>query len=549
MTTIPSTNGAHMTVASRAAIASGSGITMGPLESTPPCKLTTIVATIGPASDSPEMVRRLIEAGVSVFRLNFSHGTLESHASRLATIRSTSEAIGRTVAVLGDLQGPKIRVGKIPATVGEAARSGGGSILLTAGQDVVLSATATEASMRATPTGVEPVLPLTYAPMVDEVEPGHRILINDGAIRMLAVERVPAARELRCRVTVGGLVSSGKGINLPESDISAPALSEHDLECMRWAVANDLDYLALSFVRKAEEVEDLRRRVAQCRCPLYPDEPGWIPIVSKIEKPQAVKNLESIVSASDGIMVARGDLGVEMDIARVPVVQKRIVELCGEFGKPCIVATQMLETMIDSPIPTRAEANDVANAIFDGADAVMLSAETATGKHPALVVETMTRIIECAEAHLRSLPVVANAPRQLVADHRGTAALAHGAWTVAKDLGAKVVVVWSQNGGTARYLSQNRLHIPILAYSSSRRAARRMAMYRGVFPIYTQPPGNGSLADWNVAVDAEVLSRGLSGPGDPIVLLAGRPLGQAKATNTIAIHRIGEVAPGKTGLR
>lgn len=549
MTTIPTSNGAHMTVASRAAVAGGSEMAMGPLKNTAACKLTTIVATIGPASDSPEMVRKLIESGVGVFRLNFSHGTLESHATRLATIRSTAEAMGRTIAVLGDLQGPKIRVGKIPATVGEAARSGGGAILLVAGQDVVLSAAATEAFIRPTANGSEPVLPLTYAPMVDEVEPGHRILINDGAIRMLAVERVPAARELRCRVTVGGLVSSGKGINLPESDISAPALSDHDLECMRWAVEHDLDYLALSFVRKAEEVEDLRQRVAQCRCSLYPDEPGWIPIVSKIEKPQAVKNLESIIAASDGIMVARGDLGVEMDIARVPVVQKRIVELCSEYGKPCIVATQMLETMIDSSIPTRAEANDVANAIFDGADAVMLSAETATGKHPGLVVETMARIIECAEAHLRSLPVVANSPRMLEVAHRGTAALAHGAWTVAKDLGAKVVVVWSQNGGTARYLSQNRLHIPILAYSSSRRAARRMALYRGVIPIFTQPPGNGTLADWNIAVDAEVLSRNLSAMGDPIVLLAGRPLGQAKATNTIAIHRIGEVAPGTVGVR
>lgn len=550
MTITPGTTGAPMTMATRAAAsASESTISMGPHRTNAPCKLTTIVATIGPASDTPELVRKLIESGVGVFRLNFSHGTLDSHASRLATIRSTADAMGRTVAVLGDLQGPKIRVGKIPATVGEPARSGGGSILLAAGQDVILSAAANEAFMRPTPTGLEPVLPLTYAPMVDEVEPGHRILINDGAIRMLAVERIPAAKELRCRVTVGGLVSSGKGINLPESDISAPALSEHDLDCMRWAVAHDLDYLALSFVRKAEEVEDLRRRIAELPCPSIPGESAWIPIVSKIEKPQAVKNLESIIAASDAIMVARGDLGVEMDIARVPVVQKRIVELCGEYGKPCIVATQMLETMIDSPIPTRAEANDVANAIFDGADAVMLSAETATGRHPCLVVETMSRIIECAEAHLRCLPVVANAPRQLVAEHRGTAALAHGAWAVAKDLGAKVVVVWSQNGGTARYLSQNRLHIPILAYSSSRRAAARMALYRGVFPICTQPPGNGTLADWNIAVDAEVLSRGLSSTGDTIVMLAGRPLGQAKATNTIAIHRIGDVAPGKVGMR
>jgi pyruvate kinase len=511
-------------------------------------KLATIVATIGPASDSPEMVRKLIESGVGVFRLNFSHGTLDAHAKRLQTIRSVSAAMRRTVAVLGDLQGPKIRVGKVPAGVGEASRSGGGSIALEAGQDVVLSATATEAFMREGAGGVkEAVLPLTYAPLVDEVEPGHRILINDGAIRMLAVERVGGAggaKELRCRVTVGGLVTSGKGINLPESDISAPALSEHDLSCMRWGVENDLDYLALSFVRKAEEVEDLRRRIAALPCPCTPGESAWVPIISKIEKPQAVANLESIVAASDGVMVARGDLGVEMDIARVPTVQKRIVEVCGEYGKPCIVATQMLETMIESPIPTRAEASDVANAIFDGADAVMLSAETATGKHPALVVETMSRIIAAAEAYVRGSPQSTSAPTRMVSAHRGTAALAHGAWVVARDIDARAVVVWSQNGGTARYLSQNRLNMPILAYSSSARAARRMSLYRGVTPICSQPPGNGTLADWNAAVDVELQVRGLAKAGDAIVLLAGRPLGQAKATNTIAIHRVGETAGG-----
>ena len=510
------------------------------------CKLATIVATIGPASDSPEMVRKLIDVGVGVFRLNFSHGTLEAHAKRLTTIRSTAAAMHRTVAVLGDLQGPKIRVGKIPEGVGERARSGGGSAMLEAGQDVVLSATATDAFFRPSNngTGTELVLPLTYAPMVHEVEPGQRILINDGAIRMLAVECDTKAQELRCRVTVGGLVTSGKGINLPESNISAPALSEHDLSCMKWAVENDLDYLALSFVRKAEEVEDLRRRVAALPDPASPGEPAWIPIISKVEKPQAVKNLESIVAASDGVMVARGDLGVEMDIAKVPVVQKQIIELCRQYGKPSIVATQMLETMIDSPIPTRAEASDVANAVFDGADAVMLSAETATGKHPALVVETMSRIIAVAEAHVRTLTSTPMAPIQFIAGHRGTAALAHGAFTIARDLAAKVVVVWSQHGGTARYLSQNRLNMPILAYSSSPRAARRMSLYRGVMPICCQPPGNGTLSDWNAAVDVEVQVRGLAHVGDAIVLLAGRPLGQAKATNTIAIHKVGEQASG-----
>jgi pyruvate kinase len=304
-------------------------------------------------------------------------------------------------------------------------------------------------------------------------------------------------------------------------------------------------------VRRADEVIELKERLSKLRVPSaaglkVPKEGpphltgAWIPIVAKIEKPQAVANLDSIVAASDAVMVARGDLGVEMDIARVPVVQKQIVATCGAYGKPCIVATQMLETMIENTSPTRAEASDVANAIFDGADAVMLSAETATGKHPALVVETMARIVAAAEERLRELPQPENPPTQLVAAHLGTAALAHGAWAIAHDLSAKVVACWSQNGGTARYLSQNRFNIPIVAYSSSSQATRRMALLRGVTPVLSEPPPSGHLSDWNAAVDRYVRASGMATKGDAIVLLAGRPLGQAKATNTIAICRVGE---------
>ena len=256
--------------------------------------------------------------------------------------------------------------------------------------------------------------------------------------------------------------------------------------------------------------------------------------------PEAVANLDSIVEASDAIMVARGDLGVEMDIARVPVVQKQIIAACDLYGKPCIVATQMLETMIENSSPTRAEASDVANAIFDGADAVMLSAETATGKHPALVVETMARIIAAAEEQQRARPRPEAPPTKLMPAHRGTAALAHGAWNIARDLDAKIVACWSENGGTARYLSQNRFNIPIIAYSSSEQATRRMTILRGVTPVCCTPPGNGTLAEWNAEVDRYVLGRRLANKGDAMVLLAGRPLGRAKATNTVAIHKLGE---------
>lgn len=499
--------------------------------------LASIVATIGPASDSPEIVRRLIETGVAVFRFNFSHGDFAAHEKRLRVVREVAAQMGVSVACLGDLQGPKIRVGKVPAGVGKPSPSGGGTISVVAGQDVVFKQGITDAMMRKTEAGEEPVLPITYQPLVDEVEPGHKVLINDGAIRMIAVERNADARELRCRVVVGGNITSGKGINVPHSKLSAPAITDRDWECVAWAMKNELDWLALSFVRHAREVMQLREHLARAS---DNGTGNWIPVVSKIEMPHAVENLEAIVDASDAIMVARGDLGVEMDIAQVPVVQKRIVEVSAMYGKPCIVATQMLETMIENAIPTRAEASDVANAIFDGADAVMLSAETASGKHPILVVETMARIVAAAEGRLRSLTPVDCPPSKLVAAHRGIAALAHGAWDIARDLSAKVVVCWSENGGTARYLSQNRFQIPIVAYSSDPRSCRRMALLRGVTPVCTQPPTGGSITGWIQWVDQYLLSRSLAQPGDPIVLLAGRPLGQAKKTNTITIHRVAE---------
>lgn len=496
-----------------------------------------IVATIGPSSDSPEAVRRLIEAGVGVFRFNFSHGDLAQHAVRLKTVRSVASEMGVQVACLGDLQGPKIRVGKVPAGVGAASASGGGSIEVETGQDVVLSRAADVCGVRQGAAGPEAVLALTYKKLVEEVKPGHKVLINDGAIRMLAVSR-EGEDELRCRVVVGGKITSGKGINVPQSDLTAPAITDRDWECARWAVEQDMDYIALSFVRTADEVILLKRKIEEMA-------PGaWIPVVSKIEMPQAVANLNSIVEASDAIMVARGDLGVEMDIARVPVVQKQIIAASNEYGKPCIVATQMLETMIENSSPTRAEASDVANAVFDGADAVMLSAETATGKHPVLVVETMSRIVAAAECRMRELTVTSGAPMRLHAGHRATAALAHGAWEVARDLGATAVACWSQNGGTARYLSQNNFHVPIVAFTSSEQTARRMALLRGVVPVRNAPPPSGMLSDWNAMVDRELVKRGLAKPGDPIVLIAGRPLGRAKASNTLAIGKVGDAGAG-----
>ena len=501
--------------------------------------LAKVVATIGPASDSPEMVRKLIEAGVGIFRFNFSHGDLAGHKARLDTVRSVAASMDRPIACLGDLQGPKIRVGKVADP----------GIVVETGQDVIFRARLGVAQVETIGGQRVAVFPTTYEKLIDEVEAGHKVLINDGAIRMLAVDADKGKGELRCRVVVGGLVTSGKGINLPQSVISAPAITERDWKCVDWAYDNEIDFLALSFVRRAEEVLELKAYLAK-RCPIgCEDDPkyagAWTPLIAKIEKPQAVADIDRIVAAADGIMVARGDLGVEMDIARVPVAQKEIVAACAAQGKPCIVATQMLETMIENSTPTRAEASDVANAIFDGADAVMLSAETAMGKHPVLVVETMRRIIAAAEERVASMPrSVGRAPTRLREAHRDTAALAHGAAQIAADLRAKVVVCWSQNGGTARYLSQNNMCLPIVAFSSDPVATRRMALLGGVTAVLGQPPASGKLSDWNIAVDECLLSREICERGDPIVLLAGRPLGRAKATNTLAIHRVGENSAG-----
>lgn len=502
-----------------------------------------IIATLGPASESPETIRRLIEAGVSIFRLNFSHGDLDAHQKRLQSVRDAASAMNRPIAVLGDLGGPKIRIGRVPEPME-----------LAAGQDVLLSRSATEASLVSDRAGADAsaaVLPLTYPGLVDEVDPGHRILINDGAIRMLAVERTPDA--LRARVTFGGTVTSGKGINLPDTDLSIPAITPRDWECVEWAVRNSIDFLALSFVRRAAEVRELKDRLGGM-CPVLdelgtPTDPriamgSTIPIIAKIEKPQAVEALDEIVEAADAIMVARGDLGVEMDLSQVPIVQKKVIDCCEAWGKPCIVATQMLESMILHASPTRAEIGDIANAVFEGADAVMLSGETAAGRYPVLAVETMRRAIAAAEAHLGELPATPSPPAKLVQSRYATAALAHGAWHIAGDIGATIIVCWSESGGTARYLSQNDFRIPIVAYTSSALAARRMTLLRGVVPIHRPPPPSGSLGDFTTILERDLLDRGWVHKGEPVVILAGKPLGEVRATNSIALLYIGDPRGG-----
>lgn len=501
-----------------------------------PLSLTKIIATLGPASDSPEMMQRLIECGVNVFRLNFSHGTEQDHASRLRRIREVSERINRPVAVLGDLPGPKIRVGQVP----------GYGIEVKAGDEIAFRG-GTEMAR----TGSPPIFGCTYERLVEEVEPGHRVLLADGTIRTLAVERVEVEGgviELRCHVTAGGTISSGKGVNLPDTDISVPAITERDWRWVDWAFEHGVDYLALSFVRKADEIRRLRERLTALSAHIV--KPGesrepHIPIIAKIEKPQAVRNIEEIVREADGVMVARGDLGVEMDLAQVPVTQKKIIAAAHGHGRPCIVATQMLETMIESPSPTRAEVSDVANAIFDEADAVMLSGETAIGKFPALTVETMRRIAQATESRICELSGECLPPSRLLSDRTHLASLAHGAWHVAHAAGATIVACWSQSGGTARHLSQMGFHIPVIAFSSDHLAVRRMCLFYGVMPVLeTHPPKHRS--DFGVMIERLLLERQWAQRGDTYVALAGKPFGKAGVVNTMALRRLGDLsdAPG-----
>lgn len=491
-----------------------------------------IVATIGPASESPEAIGRLIRAGVSVFRFNFSHGTFDEHERRLATLRRVAHEAGRPVGAMGDLPGPKIRVGKV----------GDGGIELTAGQEVRIAPEDIEA--RRDGDGI--LLGCTYPRIVDEAEPGHRVLINDGVIRMLVESDDGGV--LTCVVTTPGLVTSGKGINLPDTDVTAPPLGERDWQSVEWAVEHGLDFLAMSFVSRASEVIELQERLeGVCSISKSVDHTGEasrIPVVAKIERPQALARFSEIAKAADVIMVARGDLGVEMDIARVPVVQKKLIAEAEAWGKPCIVATQMLESMIEQAGPTRAEATDVANAIFDGAGAVMLSAETAVGRHPDLVVETMRRIIEAAEAYLDESPMVDSAPSVGEVRSYRTAALAHAAWHATRDMGARAVACWSERGGTARYLSQNDFRVPILAYSSHELSTRRMTMLSNITPMHASPPESGRLVDFCRMVDEDLRRLGLADVGDTVIVLAGRPLGTPRATNLIGTLTIGDPESG-----
>ncbi|MEV4254276.1 pyruvate kinase [Spirillospora sp. NPDC049652] len=464
-----------------------------------------IISTIGPAVSSPERINDLVEAGVDVARLNMSHGDHAVHEEVYHRIRAAAERHGRAVGVLADLQGPKIRIGRFPD----------GPVRLTLGDTFVITTEDVPGTRREVST--------TYQGLPGDVATGDTVLIDDGrvALRVTGVEGTRVTTE----VTVGGMVSDNKGLNLPGVPVSVPALTEKDETDLRWALRLGVDMVALSFVRTPEDA-DICYRIM--------DEEGIrVPLIGKIEKPQAVRNLKEIVAAFDGIMVARGDLGVELPLEEVPIVQKRAIELCRDKARPVIVATQMLESMISAPRPTRAETSDVANAVFEGADAVMLSGETSVGQYPIEAVRTMSRIVQTAEgSSLQATHTLERMPETV------GGAIARAAAEVGAIVGAKALVAFTMSGETARRLSRYRSPIPLLAFTSVPAVRGRLAHVWGV-ETYIVPFADHT-DEMVRQVEQGLLESGRCQKGDRVVIVAGNPPGTPGSTNALRVHRIGD---------
>ena len=467
-----------------------------------------IVCTLGPATSSEEQVRALVDAGMDVARLNLSHGDQADHEAVYLRVRKASDASKRGVAVLVDLQGPKIRLGSF----------GSGPVELADGDEFIITTDDVPGDAREVST--------TYSGLPGDVTAGDRLLIDDGKVA-LECTRVDGPRVVT-RVLEGGRVSDHKGINLPGVAVSVPALSEKDIEDLRWALHLQADLIALSFVRTAADADDVRR--------IMDEEGVRLPVLAKIEKPQAVDHLAEIVDAFDGIMVARGDLGVELPLEDVPLVQKRAIALARRSAKPVIVATQMLESMIESSRPTRAEASDVANAVLDGTDALMLSGETSVGKYPIVAVQTMARIIEKLEADaLGWLPPLEGRPRT-----KG-GAITRAAAEVGELLGARFIVAFTQSGDSARRMARLRSPIPLLAFTPEQAVRSQLALVWGVETFLT--PKVTHTDDMVRQVDQALLGEGRVREGDLVVIVAGSPPGTSGSTNAMRVHRVGDLSP------
>jgi len=470
-----------------------------------------IVCTIGPASESPELLDRLIQSGMNAARLNFSHGSHESHARAIGAIRKAAERHDTPVAIIQDLQGPRIRVGDLPE----------GGIAVTPDQIVRLVVGPTSGKSGAPALDI----PVTYPHLADDVKPGARILIDDGLIELTVQQIRPQTVE--CRVNVGGTIGSHKGMNLPGTAISAATLTEKDREDLRFGLKHHVDYVALSFVRGPEDIIEARQLMAE-----YGDE---APIIAKIERREAVDHLESLLDQVHGIMIARGDLGVEMGPEAVPVLQKRMITEANRRRKLVITATQMLESMTHNPRPTRAEASDVANAVFDGTDAVMLSAETAVGRYPDETVRVMDRIVRAAEEGKEPGMIRRAEPGHGPASF--PEAICASASSAASSTGASALVAFSQSGMTVHLMSKQRPTTPIIAFTPVEQVRQRMALCWGVLP-YTMPLIEQTDARIS-AVECRLKAEGLAKTGDRIVIVSGALVGLRGGTNLMKLHEVG----------
>jgi len=468
-----------------------------------------IVATLGPATSTKETVRELIDAGLDVARFNLSHGDYSVHDNNFANVRAAAEEAGRPVAILADLQGPKIRLATFADGPHDLAV---GDIFKITTEDVV---------------GTKEIVGTTFKGLADDVAPGDYLLIDDGKVRVQVIETDGVT--VTTKVIVGGPVSNNKGINLPGVAVNVPALSEKDENDLRWALRKGADVIALSFVRDAKDVQ--RAHV------IMAEEGRRVPIIAKIEKPQAVDALEEIVEAFDGIMVARGDLGVELPLEAVPIVQKKAVAIARRLAKPVIVATQMLESMISNPVPTRAETSDVANAVLDGADAVMLSGETSVGKYPAITVQTMARIVESTEDHgLERIEPLTSSPRT-----QG-GALTVAAVEVADFVEAKYLCIFTQTGDSARRMSRLRPSRPMIAFTLDEETRRRMQLTWGIRSALVELVEHTDRMF--LQVDDYLLSNDLAQVGDKVIVISGSPPGIAGSTNDLRVHRVGDAIHG-----
>jgi pyruvate kinase len=464
-----------------------------------------IVSTLGPATSDYEVVKQIIQAGVDVARLNLSHGDYSVHEANYENVRRAAEELGKPVAILVDLQGPKIRLAKFADGPHELAV---GDVFTITTEDV---------------PGTKDVCGTTFKGLPQDVKPGDPLLIDDGRVRLRVLDTDGV--RVRTEVVVAGTVSNNKGINLPGVAVNVPALSEKDEADLRWGIRMGADLIALSFVRNASDV---------VRAHEIMDEEGKrLPVIAKVEKPQAVDALEEIIDAFDSIMVARGDLGVELPLEAVPIVQKRAVELSRRMAKPVIVATQMLESMISSPIPTRAETSDVANAVLDGADAVMLSGETSVGEYPIETVRTMARIVESTEDHgLERIAPLGTKPRTL------GGAITLAAVEIAEFTEASYLCVFTESGDSARRMSRLRHGLPIIAFTPNEATRRRLAMTWGVRSYLVDRKTHTD--ELFSQVDDVLIGNGLAVPGDRVIVTAGSPPGLEGSTNDLRVHRVGD---------